>query len=310
MTASAETTALDLTRPFRLGTEQRFPLDLTSSSATVWDAYETALREVWDPEDEALWKGFDVATYDEATRAGGALVWSHLAWIEFPAIAESEAVLIRACLEPGVDIDLKYCLSMRAVERARSTDLAHMVAARLDHYESEPTGTGLAGLLDDELVRRALHVDSDLDAYIAAHLGAQATVDLRMWEAAAANAREPLAGLIGLVVRDKARMLEVAWTHLAETIPGRTEADRRAIAAAVEYVIVEEELRGRRVPALLAAGTDRDGLMTAHSVAATAGLAGVTEAEQLDAVESALTEVAARLADLDIVIAPVTVAGR
>jgi hypothetical protein len=310
MAPSVETAALDRERPFRIGAERRFPLHLTFAVPPIRDAYERSLVEAWDPEDEAHWTGFDPREHDESARRAGASVWSHLAWVEFPAIAESEAVLVRACLEPDIDVDLKYCLSMRAVERARSTDLAHIVARRLHGYEPVPAGEELALLLDDELVRRALHADSDLDAYIAAHLGAQATVDLVMWERTAQNARGALGDLAALVVRDKARMLDVAWAHLELVVPRRDEAGRRMIADAVDYVVEVEERRGRRVPALLAPGADREHLLEAHAIAAAAGLGGVPEADQREAVESALAEVAARLSPLGIEPRSTAVAGR
>jgi hypothetical protein len=297
MTTSLDDSARDRGRPFQLGTEQRFPLDLTARTPLQWEAYETALREAWDPEDERLWADFDPAIHSAPDRAAGALVWSHRAWVEYPAIAESEAVLIRACLEPGVEIDLKYCLSMRAVERARSTDLAHIMATRLHAYEAGPATVELAALLDDELVRRVLHSDSDLDVYIAAHIAVQATIDLRMWEQAAVHSEAPLAQLIALVTRDKARMLEVAWRRLGQVFPNRAEAERRLVADAVLLVLVDEELRGRQVPALLNDGADRTRLLMAHEQASKSGLGGIPPTEQLEVADAALGEAAGRLAE-------------
>ena len=80
------------------------------------------------PKTQSLWVDFDPERFSDADREAGALVWSHRAWVEYSAIAESEAVLVRSCIESGINVDFKYCLSMRAVERARSTDLAHILA--------------------------------------------------------------------------------------------------------------------------------------------------------------------------------------
>lgn len=288
--------------PFELGTERRFPLDLESSVPPIWDAYERSLTEVWDPESDVLWDGFDASALDDDRRAAGALTWSHLAWVEFPAIAESEAVLIRACLDVGVDIDLKYCLAMRAVERARSTDYAHILAGRLGTYESGPADSALGDLLDVELVREALHAGSDLDAYLASRLIGQATVDLRMWEAAGRHASGAISKVIELITRDKARMLDVAWIHVAGSLPGRSDDQRTMIEEAVNRVLIDEERIGRRVPALLAPSDLRDRLVAANAAAAEAALGGVGETEQRGVFRAAIGELHERFGLLGIAI--------
>jgi hypothetical protein len=219
MSVSAEAVARDRDRDFVLGTEDRFPLDLSGTNSPKWAAYESAIQHVWDPEDASLWVGFDPERFSDADREAGALVWSHRAWVEYLAIAESEAVLVRSCIESGISVDFKYCLSMRAVERARSTDLAHILATRLGTYRPSPSGPGLVELLDDDLVRRALHADTDLDGYVAAHLIAQGAIDLAMWRASVNGADPTIARLVSLVVSDKARMVDVAWAQLSEQAP-------------------------------------------------------------------------------------------
>ena len=265
----------------------------------MWQAYEASLDEVWDPEDPTVWNGFDAGRYAPEARRSAALVWSHRAWVEHSAIAESEAVLVRACLEPGVSADFKYCVSMRAVERARSTDLCYLIATRLHGYHPGPPTAQLERLLDDEQVRRVLHERGDLDAYVAAHLVAQSSIDLRSWERARANTDEPLAGAIDLVLRDKARMLEVAWLHLADGAANRSEAERRMIAANINHVLWEEEGRGRQLPALLDPSPDAVDLCRAHEDA-TVGLGGVSPADQRDVFDSAVAELGPRMAGLGI----------
>lgn len=300
MAEIAELAALDRESNFELGTEARFPLDLTSTKPSMWEAYEAALEQAWDPEDQSLWPDFDGSGYSTEAAEAGALVWSHRAWVEHSAIAESEAVLVRSCLEPGMSADFKYCVSMRASERARSTDLCHIIATRLHGYQSGPRTEQLENLLDDELVRRVLHARSDLDAYIGAHLVAQSTIDLRLWERAGANCDASLGSVVDLVIRDKARMLEVAWLQLEEAASGRSPAEREAIASNISYVLFEEEGSGRQLPALLDAGRDATELTEAHHLAATAGLGGVTAADQHDTFEDAVAELTTRLATVGI----------
>ena len=296
-------TASDATEhdvPFRLGTEQRFPLDLQSSVPAIWAAYERALTEVWDPEAEVTWKGFDVNAYDAEARQAAALVWSHVAWVEFPMIAESEAVLIRACLDRGVNVDLKYCLSMRAVERARSTDYAHLLAGRLGAYAPGPADTELSDLLDVELVREALHADNDLHAYLASRLIGQATVDLRLWEARAQAASGAVAHAIGLITRDKARMLDVGWLQVAAALRSADTHRLGAIEAEINRVLTTEERAGKRLPALLAPGEWRDRLVAANSIAASTLLGGVSEPVQRDVFRDAVAELADRFGPLGV----------
>jgi len=297
---AGELVALDSTSTFELGVEHRFPLDLTSTRPSTWEAYESSLVDVWDPEDDTWWVDFEPDQYSAEAREAGALVWSHHTWVEHSAIAESEAVLVRSCLEPHVSTDFKYCVSMRAVERARSTDLAHIVSSRLDRYHPAPQGTTLSGLLDDELARRVLHARSDLDAYIGAHLVGQATIDLRAWECARANQRTALGALFDLVIRDKARMLEVAWDHVADAASQRDAGGRDDLAASINYVLFEEEGRGRQLPALLEDGPDKASLVHAHNLASVAGLGGVAEADQLDVFARSVAELSKRFASIGI----------
>ena len=95
MSEVTELRALDRESNFELGVEARFPLDLTPTKPTMWEAYEASLVQTWDPEDGSLWSDFDLSQYTAGERAAGALIWSHRAWVEHSAIAESEAVLVR-----------------------------------------------------------------------------------------------------------------------------------------------------------------------------------------------------------------------
>ncbi len=297
----SELLAVDRREDFELGTEDRFPLDLTSSRSQLWTAYEAALTEAWDPEDDKLWAGFDPVGFSSAECEAGALVWSHRAWVDHGAMVESAAVLVRACLEPAMSADFKYCLGMRAVERARSVDMSRMVAERLDQYHSRPASHELERLLNDDLVRRALHEKTTLGAYVAAHLVAQATLDLRSWERTRLTVHEGLGVLADLVVRDKARMVEVAWTQLAEMALAAEREAREAMAANTAYVMFSEEGRGRQLPALLSSPAAGQ-LVAAHEIAATAGLGGLCAQSQQEIFDDVIVELSDKMADLGIVL--------
>jgi len=294
-----ELKAIERESAFELGAEVRFPLDLSSTKPMMWAAYEASLVQVWDPEDESLWVDFDLGQYTAEERTAGALVWSHRAWVEHSAIEESEAVLVRMCLEAGVSADFKYCVSMRAVERARSTDLCHILATRLDRYQPSPRTEELASLLDDELVRRVLHAQSDINAYVAAHLVAQSTIDLRVWECAKTNVGVGLELLIDHVIRDKARMLEVAWLYVEDVLAEQSTEVRDSVSSTINYVLFEEEGRGRQLPAFLSSGVDATGFADANRIAV-AGLGGVSDEDQHKTFESAVGELQTKFASLGI----------
>ena len=304
MHASVEDIARDRDQEFKLGTEQRFPLNLTGQIESAWSAYETAIREVWDPEDPVHWTEFDPTSFDQSARMAGALVWSHRTWIDFPAIAESEAVLVRACLETGLAVDFKYCLTMRAVERARSTDIAHMIAQRLDSYRSSPPGSDVATLINDDQVRRVLHAETSFDAYLAAHVITQGEIDVAMWRAGAQHAQPALADVMALVIRDKQRMLDVAWDQIGRQLPLRTSTERAAIGTDVSAVLINEELAGRQVPAFLQPGVDHDALTDAHDRAAAAGLGGVPTNVQSELMRATIDALSTRLSQLDVAVDP------
>ncbi len=291
-----ELLAVGRSAAFELGTENRFPLVLTSTKSAIWEAYESALTEVWDPEDETHWADLDPASFTAAQRQAAALVWSHRAWVDHAAMAESEAVLVRACLEPAVSVDFKYCVGMRAVERARSVDACYMAAAKLDRYHAAPASSELMRLLNDDLLRRALHARTHLGAYVAAHLVAQATIDLRAWERVSRPLPSGLAALAGLVVRDKARMLDVGWVQLGEMAEAADERTLAEMAATTAYVLYREEGRGRQLPALLTPGGENEAIVAAYEVAAEAGLGGLTSTTQREVFDVATTEVTTAMA--------------
>jgi len=300
MNGTNELLAVDRSEDFKLGIEDRFPLDLTPTVSQQWAAYESALTDVWDPEDEVLWTGFDPARFSATEREAGALVWSHRAWVDHSSMVESEAVLVRACLEPATSADFKYCLGMRAVERARSLDMCRMAAERLDRYHMESVSPELEQLLNDDLVRRVLHAETDLGAYVAAHLVAQATIDLRSWEQALLGISEELKALIELVIRDKARMVDVAWTQLTEMTMVSESATRDAMATSTAYVLFNEEGRGRQLPALLVASPESEQIVAAYEIAAKAGLGGLSAQSQHQIFDAASVELRGRMSELGI----------
>jgi hypothetical protein len=293
MTQRPDLLATDRVRPFGLGTENRFPLDLQPSRPAVWEAYEQSLTQRWDPEDPMFWNASEIESCDLEERRAAALVWSHRAWVEFTGIAESEALLVRICLERDMPVDTKYCLSLRAVEKARATDACHLFAAHCDSYRPDP-GYEIASVLNADLVRRALHDSVDPDAFFVSHIYVQALIDARLWERSfEATHRSTTAGLLmEKILADKRRQLEWAWNH---TVDRSHYFDAMAVADNVMGVLEREEFAGRRVAAFLPACAAREELVAAQNLAASAGLGAIPSIHEEAVLREGVAEAVARL---------------
>jgi hypothetical protein len=306
LTARRDARAVDRSEPFELGAERRFPLDLRPARPTMWEMYEEALRHTWDPDDARHWQdaAAELGRADGDERAAAALVWSHRAWIEFTGVAESEALLVRLCLEPGIGVDTKYCLALRAVEKARAADACHLLADRLAAYVPDPA-PGVEAVLNADLVRRALHRSVDADGYVIAHLYVQALVDLEVWErtlaAVTTTTPAPIGRLLGLIVGDKRRQVDWAWEH----VTARAGSFDAAVASEQVRAVVEtEELAGRRVAAFLPESAARSSLLGAQERATTAALGAIHPDDERAALAAALDRAAVQLASVGVTLTP------
>jgi len=289
--------------PCVLPEEQRYPLDLTSRLADVRRLYEEAAGERWDPEDVDL-SAVGAGLAGDARRAG-ALVWSHRAWLEYRGIAESEAALVRLCVERDREVDAKYLLTARGAAKALAAEACWLVAEQLGGYVDGPGDSALAGLLRDRVARRLLHAGVDPDAFVVGQFVLAESIDLALWAAARAATTEPaLASLIDRLVRAKERHVAFGWAYAGARLPS-VAADRARVRA-VEQVaasVLAAERAGLRVAAGLADGAPGSvALVAAVDVAAAAGLGTAANAEQAAVLEGAVAGVAARLAPFGITI--------
>jgi hypothetical protein len=283
--------------------EQRYPLDLTSRLADVRRLYEDAARDRWDPED------VDLATVGaatpEAARRSGALVWSHRAWLEYRGIAESEAALVRLCIERDREVDAKYLLTARGAAKALAAEASWLVAEHLGGYVTGPGDSALAGLLRARVARRLLHADVDPDAFVVAHFVVAESIDLALWEASLAATPDPvLAGLMRRMVAAKERHVAFgrayAEAHLPAVVagPGRVRAVEEAVGA-----VLAAERAGLRVAALLVDDFPASAaLRDAVDAAAAAGLGTADGATLVAALDAAVDAAAVHLASFGVTI--------
>jgi hypothetical protein len=287
---------------FVLPEEQRYPLDLTSRLADVRRLYEEAAGDRWDPETDVDLSAVGTGL-DDAARRAGALVWSHRAWLEYRGIAESEAALVRLCLERGREVDAKYLLTARGADKALAAEACWLVAERLGGYVDGPGDSALAGLLRDRVARRFLHAEVDPDAFVVGQFVLAESIDLAVWRASAAVTTEPaLASLLARLLKTKERHLAFGWAYAEARLPAVAADPVRAQAVAdAAAAVLAAERAGLRVAAGLADGTaDSAALAAAVDTAAAAGLGTAPGAALVAALESAAGDVAVRLADLGI----------
>lgn len=297
----AEADAKLRAQPIPLTTEHRFPLGLAPEVPEIWALYEDSKTERWDPEDPSWVAGFDAGRHSPEALAGAALTWSRRAWLEFTGMAESEALVVRLCLERGREVDAKFCLSARATEKARSADASRILASLFDRYHVDSPSADLHDLLDGDLIRRALHGGVDVDAYLIGHLCFQASVDLALWEALRGATDEPtVAGLVDAILGDKRRQTAFGWRYLELRNPHLTDDQRQAATNTLRALLDAEELRGLRIAGLLPPGHGRDVLLTAQADTATAGLGAVPPDEEIELFRRTVADVRRRLEPLGI----------
>ncbi len=237
--------------PCVLPEEQRYPLDLTSRLADVRSLYEEAARDRWDPEDVDI-STVGVGLSEDARRAG-ALVWSHRAWLEYRGIAESEAALVRLCVERDREVDAKYLLTARGADKALAAEACWLVAERLGGYVDGPGNSALAGLLRDRLARRLLHAEVDPDAFMVGQFVLAETIDLALWRSSQAVTTQPaLTALIERLVRSKERHVAFGWAYAGARLSAAVgePARRRAVENAAAAVLAAERA-GLRVARIL-----------------------------------------------------------
>ncbi|NOX29154.1 MAG: hypothetical protein GXP35_03750 [Actinobacteria bacterium] len=102
------------------------------------------------------------------------------------------------------------------------------------------------------------------------------------------------------MIRDKIRMVDVAWTQLAEMTTDSERVTREAMADSTAYVLFSEEACGRQLPALLVPSPESEKIVVAHEVAAKAGLGGLSAQSQHQIFDTAVVELRARMSELGI----------
>jgi hypothetical protein len=287
-------------QPTPILVERRFPLDLAQSIGSIRELYEAGKTARWDPVRDVAWQAFNRGAYASAVLEAARRVWSRRAWIEYTGLAETPALLIRFCLEPGREADPKYFLTVRNTEEAWHVECFHRMAEACGGYIDRPANPAWEAVINQTLYRQALDADRSLDEYVAVHCAVEDGLELELYEAYLGNARDAVTrGLLERIVADKRRHAEFGWLYLASRAPHLGAAEKSGIAAAVRAWLERVALAGYLVPSLATDIDARDESAAAATVAQ-AGLGAVTAADEEMRFVSYVARARRRLAELGI----------
>ena len=285
--------------PTPLYVEERFPLDLNCTIAPIRALYETAKQARWDPYRDIAWDGFSPSNYKAPVLDAARRVWSRRAWVEYTGLTETPALIVRFCLERGREADPKLFLTVQNTEEAWHIECLHRFAKLLGGYLDRPGDVAGEALFNTARHREALNAERRLDVFVAAHCAFEHELDVALYDAASANAAEPLAyDILGRIAADKRRHAAFGWAYLEERAPGWDGETRTAIANAVTRILADQELEGYRCPVL--AGVGQQCEAAAEEMTAEAELGGIAAVVAQARFAQVTSDVRCRLAVLGV----------
>ncbi|MBN9459937.1 MAG: hypothetical protein J0H00_01800 [Burkholderiales bacterium] len=287
-----------MSTPIRIPVEVRFPLDLATRIAPIHRLYEDAKLDTWSPEGDIPWSAFDPAALPAAQRDAARTVWSRRTWLEYTGIAETPALLLRFCMERAREVDAKYFLTVRNTEEAMLVECFDRYAKSLGPCLDRPTERGWEAVINRGYYRDALNAEVDLDAYVAVHCAIEDGLELELFRAYLANAREAVARkILERSVRAKARHAEFGWRYLAKRSGEFDSRQRAAIAEAASAWLKGVAFAGYHIPSLsttIDGGTEK----RAQALAAESGLGAATAPAEEEIFRAYLASARSRLRGL------------
>lgn len=275
--------------------EQRFPLDLDASDATIRAMYEEAKAARWDPFREFDWAALGASALPHDVREAARLGYSRRAWHEYTGLTETPAVLIRFCLEAGREADPKYFLTVRNTEEAWHIECFHAVARACGGDVPEPRSSAFAAVFNQRRHTCALDANASLDAYFVAHAAFEDELELALARASRANARHPvLAAMWERIVSDRVRHAAFGWAYVSRRAQRWTPEDRTRIVDAVRGLVAGPLFGGYQCASLAAPGL-ADDAVAAEATLAREGLGGVDAAAEQAALRATLAVARERL---------------
>ena len=283
--------------------ERRFPVRLDMVVPDIRELYHRSKDACWNPQRDIDWDSFDAAAYSADQLSAAALFWSRLTWIETAGLAETPCLLVRFCVERDREADPKLFLTVRNTEEAWHVVCGHRLAELAGGFVESPASDDYAESFNRRFPREALHADTTLDAYVAAHCAFADGLELALWRGYRDGATNPLVcHILDLGIADKARHTEFGWLYLHQRAATWDDSTRAEIGDYVEHYARTVELEGYRCASLAPAGQTED-LVAAEAVSAAAGLGGVTAAQEREILRSWWAESSQQLAGVGVEVA-------
>lgn len=286
--------------------ERRFPVRLDTVVPDIRDLYHRSKDGCWNPQRDIDWSSFTGDDYRAEQRAAAALFWSRITWIETTGLAETPSLLVRFCIERDREADPKLFLTVRSTEEAWHIECGHRFAELCSGFVDSPTSSAYAASFNRRFHREALHAETSLDAYVAAHCALAAGLELALWEGYRRGATDPLAShILDLCIADKRRHVEFGWLYLGTRASTWDETTRSEISEHVDRYVRDVELAGYHCASLAPPGQTED-LVEAEAISAAAGLGGVNAEQERQIFTTWLTESTERIATIGVTVAPIS----
>ena len=233
-----------------LPSEVRYPLELTPVIASLRDYFIATNESLPGAIKQLDLSSQDIGDHSPTQLDAAALVWSARSWVEYNGISESEALLVRVCLEQNREIDLKYALTARAAERAIHADHCRQVAESLSYYSRDTNSTTHNRLYQTSTIRTLLDVNEHVDGSLASYLLAIAEFDCCRWEASLNTVSiGSVNAIIDHCVNSKKAQLTAFWAYFEHRAGLLTEDCKRMIAQSVGAAMESQNL-AIAIPAL------------------------------------------------------------
>jgi hypothetical protein len=271
--------------------EKRFPLNLGPELQDIRDLWNAGNRFAWDPATAIPWDKFDAGKYTKPQLDAARLYWSRRAWTEYTGVAESPAVLLRLCMEPGREVDARIFWAMQTLEETRHCMASYIFAEKLGGYMSAPPIEPPRSAHHRGIRDKVLNPNISFEAFVLAHVCIGETVAAKMFEVRYKTTSDPVAKeLIRLILKDETRHIQFGWrymAHKAKTATPELIAEWERVAV---DVVENSELKGFHCIWLVPSPQTAP-LIEANNLTAEAGLGGSSPELEMAALKESIADI-------------------
>lgn len=271
--------------------EKRFPLNLRPELQDIRDLWNAGNRFAWDPATAIPWDTFDASKYTKAQLDAARLYWSRRAWTEYTGVAESPAVLLRLCMEPGREIDARIFWAMQTLEETRHCMASYLFTEKLGGYMSAPPVEQPRSAHHRGIRDKVLNPNISFEAFVLAHVCIGETVAAKMFEVRYKTTTDPVAKeLVRLILKDETRHIQFGWRYMAHKAKAATREQIAEWERIAVDVVENSELKGFHCIWLVPSEQTRP-LIEANNLTAEAGLGGSSPELEMAALKESIADI-------------------